>query len=277
MIKYDLHGKKFNKLTVVNISSRKTRSSGTMWDCICECGNTTTVRSNHLRNGIVKSCGCLIELRDLRGIKFNRLTVIDEPPIRKGNRVFWRCSCECGKVVEIVNFSITSGRTKSCGCLHKDFLTKNKRTHGQSKKGKWSAEYRTWVGMKARCYNYKAPSYKYYGEKGISVCQRWLGDGGFKNFFEDMGKRPSDKHSLDRFPDKNGNYEPSNCRWTTVYVQANNKNNNVLITKNGVSKTIGEWSRITGIAYHTLYGRYVSGRSEEYIFSEVNLKTLLRI
>ena len=100
-------------------------------------------------------------------------------------------------------------------------------THGHTR---WSVgptrntpEYRTWYGMKQRCYNPKHCKFQRYGGRGIIIHERWLGDEGFKNFLSDMGSRPSAVHSIDRFPNKDGNYEPGNCRWATPKQQAENR------------------------------------------------------
>ena len=93
-------------------------------------------------------------------------------------------------------------------------------THGKS--GNKSPEYRSWLSMKNRCFNKRGDDYDEYGGRGITVCSRWCAQNGFKNFIADMGPRPGDT-TLDRFPDKNGNYEPDNCRWATDIQQANNR------------------------------------------------------
>lgn len=80
-------------------------------------------------------------------------------------------------------------------------------------------EYWVWVAMRQRCNNPNMPTYKHYGGRGIKVCKRW---DSYDNFIEDMGYRPSDKHSLDRI-DVNGDYEPSNCRWATQLEQVMNR------------------------------------------------------
>jgi hypothetical protein len=85
--------------------------------------------------------------------------------------------------------------------------------------------YHTYIGMVNRCLNPNSHSYNYYGGRGIAVCKRWLGKNGFKNFIADMGNKPSPKHSIDRYPNNDGNYEPSNCRWATQKQQTNNKRN----------------------------------------------------
>jgi hypothetical protein len=101
-----------------------------------------------------------------------------------------------------------------------------------------------WRTMHNRCYNINVKSYKYYGAKGIIVCERWHGKQGFDNFIIDMGPK-SIGDSVDRI-NPTGNYEPSNCRWATKLEQANNKSNNTFITANGETKTLAQWAAILG-------------------------------
>ncbi len=123
-------------------------------------------------------------------------------------------------------------------------MLRNHLIHGYASNNK-TVEYKTWVQMKVRCYNKNRSDYNNYGGRGIEVCERWRYS--FELFLQDMGNRPSDKHSLDRYPNKNGNYEPSNCRWATALQQAQNKRNNHLIEYDGKALPISEWSRIFNI------------------------------
>ncbi len=115
--------------------------------------------------------------------------------------------------------------------------------------------------MKQRCYNPKHPSYHIYGGRGIKICNRWLGNEGFDNFCEDMGKRPP-KHSLDRI-NVNGNYTPKNCKWSTKKQQQNNRRDNRYITYQGVTKALGLWAEELGIERETLRGRLRYGWTVE--------------
>lgn len=112
--------------------------------------------------------------------------------------------------------------------------------------------------MIARCYYKKVPNYHRYGGRGITVCAEWLGKDGFKNFLESMGKRPGEEYSLDRI-DNNGNYEPGNCRWTTMKTQSNNQEKNIRITHRGLTKTLAEWADYTGMNYDHIRARYRKG------------------
>lgn len=114
--------------------------------------------------------------------------------------------------------------------------------------------------MKQRCSNPNCRDYPNYGEKGVSVCTRWHNS--FEDFLKDVGERPAPKMSLDRFPNPEGNYEPSNVRWGTDEMQANNKTNNHKITLNGLTLTLIEWSRKLGFGRNTIYYRLSKGWSE---------------
>ena len=160
--------------------------------------------------------------RDLSGFKFERLSVIDISYSNNQGR-HWKCICECGKYVIVRTSQLLNKNTKSCGCYRKHIKTK----HGHS--GMRSSTYRSWENMKDRCINSTSSNFKYYGGRGIKVCDRWLNS--FQNFLSDMNEKPVGT-SLDRI-DNDGNYEPSNCRWATFKQQAQNrrKRQNVQVNK----------------------------------------------
>jgi Fic family protein len=141
--------------------------------------------------------------------------------------------------------SLVSGNTQSCGCYGKSLKRPGNVKHLNSK----TKEYNTWAALKDRCYNSKNKAFKRYGGRGIIVCDRWLES--FANFLEDMGRKPTPKHSIDRI-DNDGNYEPSNCRWATQDEQTNNTSRNVFFSYQGETKSLKEWSKLTSTEYSTL-------------------------
>lgn len=163
---------------------------------------------------------------DVTGQKFGRLTAIKRVGSDKHRNAIWLCRCECGRTKEILLPSLRRSLTRSCGCLNSDNLAsgRNRLKHGAagtfSLKKKPTREYKSWLNMLARCYDKNRDKFCYYGARGITVCERWRSS--FPNFLEDMGPRSKGK-TLDRYPDKNGNYEPGNCRWATWKEQAQNR------------------------------------------------------
>jgi len=119
--------------------------------------------------------------------------------------------------------------------------------------------------MHDRCTNENAHQYPNYGGRGIRVCERWQK---FENFLDDMGHRPSSRHSIDRWPNVNGNYEPSNCRWATWTQQANNKRNTVMVTYNGETLPASTWSRRLGGNRNMVAKRIKDGWSIERACTE---------
>jgi hypothetical protein len=150
------------------------------------------------------------------GDRFGRWLAVAPATSRK-NSAFWNCLCECGTRRRVLARNLKSGLSRSCGCLLKDVNRQREITHGMSK----SAEYKIWIHMIGRCSNPKLNRWHRYGGRGISVCDRWRKS--FSSFFLDVGPRPSSAHSLDRFPNPDGNYEPGNVRWATAREQARNR------------------------------------------------------
>ena len=124
-------------------------------------------------------------------------------------------------------------------------------------------EYTSWRSMKNRCHNPKCNRYANYGGKGVKICERWLGENGFKNFVADMGLKPTSGHSIDRFPNHSGNYEPENCRWATRVEQQNNRDDNRILTHNGESLTASQWAKKLGFKHSLIHNRIKIGWSIE--------------
>ncbi len=152
---------------------------------------------------------------DLTGKKFGKLTVIKRAS-NQGRNTRWECLCECGNIKINQGGSLKNGRVVSCGC--------KKIKHGMRK----SPEYRSWCHMKERCLNENCKDYYNYGKRGIIICDEWIDS--FERFYKYMGNKPSPIHSLDRI-DSDGNYEPSNCKWSTPTEQSQNRLSNKIKNK----------------------------------------------
>lgn len=175
----------------------------------------------------------------VEGKKFNSWTVIKEEGVEKIKcgteyRTALECQCDCGQIKNVIKNSVVNGYSKSCGCMQKKRARICNTTHGMSSTG----EYSVWQDMLRRCYKKYRKDYDNYGGRGIQVCDRWRYS--FINFINDMGYRPSEKHSIDRI-DNDKHYCPENCRWVTQKEQTRNKRNNKLIEIDGVTKCLDDW------------------------------------
>lgn len=201
--------------------------------------------------------------KDISGQRFNRLEAL-EPCGKNRHQIAWMCRCDCGKEVVVCGTELRSGKTGSCGCLHRDATGNAARTHGESR----SPAYKSWSDMKSRCSNPNRPDFSRYGGRGISVCPRWEK---FENFLADMGGRP-ESTSLDRI-DNSGNYEPSNCRWANAVIQANNKRSAHRLYYDGKNLTIAEWARLSGLKMGTLWNRVKLGWSIDRAITQPQRKS----
>lgn len=183
--------------------------------------------------------------KDITNQKFGRLTA--QKYLGGG---YWQCLCDCGKLTKSSTSNLIHNKHRSCGCYRNEVTSKRRKTHGL----RGTTEYYTWASMIFRCFNKNSKFYKYYGGRGITVCEKWRK---FENFLSDMGKKPTGM-SLDRI-DNNKNYSPENCRWATHLEQMNNRNISLKFTYNGEEKTVAEWAVIYKIKPNTLYHRLFKG------------------
>lgn len=200
---------------------------------------------------------------DMIGKRFGRLTVIAEGEKSNSRQCTWICQCDCGNITApILGDNLRKGASKSCGCLKLDLLVKRSTRHGKS----YERIYHIYAGMKNRCYNTNAPNYVRYGGRGIAICEEWLND--FQTFYEwSIENGYTDQFSIDRIDNDKG-YSPDNCRWATNETQSNNKGNQAKLTINGITKTIAQWAKESGVKYTTIHARHIRGWTGESLISK---------
>lgn len=186
--------------------------------------------------------------KDLIKQKFGRLLVVNRA-YTKNHKVYWECICDCGKTTFVHTSNLRCNRTQSCGCLKIEHLVDRSTTHKQ----RHTKLYEVWKTIKQRCFNKNNISYHNYGGRGITICDEWKND--FNSFYEwSMANGYKEGLTIDRI-NNNGNYEPSNCRWTTKLVQANNTRTNRYVTINNETKSLADWCRYYNISYSLVYQR----------------------
>ena len=207
---------------------------------------------------------------DLTGRRFGRLIVVSRAENRKG-LTFWNCTCDCGNHVTVRASHLKDGGTKSCGCLNNELCSHIASTYrpGLKHGGKGERLYRVWKNMRNRCNNPMAKKYRIYGGRGITVCDEWDDYAAFRSWAIENGYQEG--LQIDRI-DNDGKYSPDNCRWVTNKVNSNNRGNNHILTVNGISHTLSEWSDITGINRSTLYARVIYGVDEQRILLKEDLR-----
>lgn len=200
--------------------------------------------------------------------KFGRLTVVCRSVFSPQYKTYWDCRCDCGGAISVRKDHLVSGKIRSCGCFRNETTIIRTRTHGQRATIP-TAEYTAWRAMLQRCYNPNYAKFERYGGRGITVCARWRNS--FKNFFLDMGLKPSPNHTLDRENNDRG-YSKRNCKWKTVLEQGRNKSSNRWIKFGKHKMTITEWSRYFGVNISTLHGHLKVRSIREIIIYYKNKK-----
>ena len=200
------------------------------------------------------------------GETHGRLTVIAKAGRTQDRKTLVSCQCECGSQIVATLRNLRNGNTKSCGCLANESRAKTSKSnaiHGMYN----TAEYHAWEAMIQRCRNPAVKSWKNYGGRGITVCDRWSD---FVNFYADMGARPIGC-SLDRI-DNEGPYTPDNCRWATWETQNRNTRASVFVTINGEKAHIIEWAERYNISIWTIRHRLRAGWEPEKAVTTASLR-----
>lgn len=163
----------------------------------------------------------MYKFNDLTGERYGRLKVIGQCGRSKDRHIIWLCICDCGNEAIVTGRDLISGHSKSCGCLQKESVHEARYKHGDRD----ARLYSVWKTMKKRCENKNCKSYQWYGAKGVSVCDEWKEYINFREWALKNGYDPLASYgdcTIDRV-NPYGNYEPSNCRWVSMAMQAKNK------------------------------------------------------
>lgn len=267
-----LEGKRFGKLKVleeINPQSYKPGNKKRTWLCKCSCGNYKIVTQDILKPDRNCSCGCETQVENLLGKRFGKLVVVERlENVRDSSghmRSYYVCECDCGNKVQYDRHSLTKGSVNSCGCYKKELMqnpTTNWRFQKFLRENKETLR-RTLYHIQQRCLNENYQNYRYYGFRGISVCDEWCGEDGYMNFYLWAYKNGFRKGlSIDRI-NNDGDYTPDNCRWTTHKEQQRNKSTTHYIEYKGETKSIGEFAELYNIPYNVLWNRISNGWSVE--------------
>jgi hypothetical protein len=186
--------------------------------------------------------------KNLTGERYGRLEVLSYAGKNRSRQSMWSCRCECGTEAVVAGYHLSGGHTQSCGCLRLERLSAANTKHGASR----SSEYQSWLGMLKRCYNTNGKAFSNYGGRGLRVCSRWKNS--FEKFFEDIGPRPTAKHTIER-KDNSLGYCKENCVWATRKQQNRNRRSNRRLTFNGKTQLMVEWEEELGLPKGTISSR----------------------
>lgn len=196
---------------------------------------------------------------DMTGHRYGRLQVIELAGQNKHNQRMWRCICDCGNTLDVLGFLLRQKQTRSCGCLAKESIANVNKKHGKSGSQIWSIH----RSMMDRCYLATSHTYKNYGGRGITVCDRWHD---FENFYADLGDKPAGM-TLERINNQ-GPYSPDNVRWATYKDQANNRRSNIVLEFQGRKQTMQQWCDEFGLKLATVWARLNRGWSVDRALTE---------
>ena len=202
----------------------------------------------------------MTKANDLLGKRFGRLTVVGREENNRNGNSRWRCVCDCGGETIAYSYSLTAGRTQSCGCRNRELRQAAITKHG----GRHTELYQTWCRIKTRCYNDKYDFYERYGGRGIFVCEEWINNfSAFRDWCINNGFKPG--LQIDRINNNKG-YSPGNCKWSTRTEQIRNRSNTVYLDNNNETKPLMQWCEERGVKYKLAYERYKKGWGFERIF-----------
>jgi hypothetical protein len=274
-----IEGSIYGNWKVIKLDSGRRLRRKVLCKCQCiKCGTIKYILKYKILHSNVKCEICRRNYIDsFIGKKYNNLTIISFSHKDTYNILHYNCICDCGNYITVQLSELLKGSTKSCGCSKTNNLINYNYKHGLSN----TRIYSIYLHMKQRCYNPNSTRYSVYGSRGIYICDEWLGDNGFINFYNDMNNSYEEhakiygEHNttIDRI-DVNGPYSPWNCRWATYEEQANNTTTNHNVEILNKTMTLSEVSKKYNINYKTLLHHI---HNNESIYDIINSKSHIKI
>ena len=197
---------------------------------------------------------------DLTGMRFGQLTVLRRSEIRYFSNIMWECECDCGEKLLLASAILRRGQKSCIKCCHKRESAPYRvsETH----------IYKIWQSIKSRCFRKSDRAYRYYGGRGIVMCDEWKNDFfAFQDWI--VGHGYKDDLTIDRI-DNNGNYCPGNCRFVTMKEQSRNKRNNIFVEHDGEVKILSDWAKELGMSKQAMFNRFRSGWNMDRLFKPLN-------